>query len=74
MGSSRQVRVRPPFSERTMPHDSRTARCWTTADKLISSGDASWLTVAGPSLRRSTKLRLVGSPKARKTSSTGLGS
>ena len=63
--------MRPTFSERTRPLDSRTARCWTTAESVISRGRARSLTVAGPRTRCSTMLRRVGSPSARNTSSTG---
>ena len=48
VGSSRQVRTRPTFSVRTRPHDWRMARCCTTAERLMASGSASWLTEAGP--------------------------
>ena len=63
-GSTRQVRVRPTFSDRIRPLPSRTARCWTTADSDMSSGSASSLTDAGPRLRRSSIMRRPASARA----------
>src|SRR5664279_3487653 len=64
------VRTRPIFCERTRPHDSRTARCWTTAGSDIGSGLASSLTDAGPRPSSSTMRRRAGSARACSTSST----
>src|SRR5450755_3173777 len=68
----RHVRTRPVFSECTRPLASRTLRCWTTADSVMSNGLANSLTDAGPRHSRATTARRVGSPSAWNMRSRGV--
>src|SRR3954451_21333742 len=62
--SSRHVRTRPTFSERTRPLRCSTSRCCITDGSLMSSGAASSLTDAAPRDRRTTIARRLSSASA----------
>src|SRR5215211_3828475 len=63
-GSSRQVRTRPTFSERTRPLRCSTSRCCITDGSDMSNGAASSLTDAAPRDRRTTIARRLSSASA----------
>src|SRR3954453_15099568 len=63
-GSSRHVRTRPTFSERTRPLRWSTSRCCITDGSDMSSGAASSLTEAAPRDRRTTIARRLSSASA----------
>src|SRR3954470_19605272 len=63
-GSSRHVRTRPTFSERTRPLRCSTSRCCITDGSDMSSGAASSLTEAAPRDRRTTIARRLSSASA----------
>src|SRR4051794_318368 len=63
-GSSRHVRTRPTFSERTTPLRCSTSRCCITDGSDMSSGAASSLTEAAPRDRRTTIARRLSSASA----------
>src|SRR5687767_11126593 len=63
-GSSRHLRTRPTFSERTRPLRCSTSRCPITDGSDMSSGTASSLTEAAPRDRRTTIARRLSSASA----------
>src|SRR5215212_862753 len=63
-GSSRHLRTRPTFSERTTPLRCSTSRCCITDGSDMSSGAASSLTEAAPRDRRTTIARRLSSASA----------
>lgn len=65
-GSILQVRTRPIFSELISPLCSRTRTCLSSDGRANSNGSESSLTDFGPSHKRLTIARLVGSASAEK--------
>lgn len=63
-GSILQVRTRPTFSELISPLCSRTRTCLSSDGSAISNGSASSHMDLGPSHRRPTIARRVGSARA----------